>query len=66
MLMKVKDLKQRQYFTLKEIKEPKDNQVWVRGEYDRHTKTYSAINFSDVNKERFFKGNKEVYVDFIF
>lgn len=64
--MKVKDLKKGEYFTLKSIEEPKENQVWVRGDYDRSTKTYSATNFSDMNRERFFKGNKEVFVGFTF
>lgn len=62
----VRDLKKNEWFTLKPIEEPKDNQVWIRGEYDRISKTYGASNFDDINKERFFKGNKEVYVDFTF
>jgi len=62
----VKELKKDQWFTLKPIEEPKDNQVWVRGDYDRISKTYGANNFDDMNRERFFKGDKEVYVDFIF
>lgn len=64
--MKIRELKQGDYFTLKQIDEPKESQVWVRGEYDRSTKKYSAINFSDMNRERLFKGDKEVFVDFIF
>ena len=62
----VRELKKGQWFTLKPIEEPKDNQVWVRGDYDRVSKTYGANNFDDMNRERFFKGDKEVYVDFIF
>lgn len=64
--MKIRDLKQGAYFILKDIAEPKESQVWVRGEYDRSTRTYSATNFSDMNRERSFKGDKEVFVDFTF
>lgn len=62
----VRDLKKNEWFTLKPIEEPKESQVWIRGEYDRISKTYGANNYGDYNKERFFKGNKEVYVDFTF
>lgn len=64
--MKIRDLKQGDYFTLKQIGEPKESQVWIRGEYDRSTRTYSATNFSDMNRERYFKGDKEVFTEFIF
>ena len=46
--MKIRELKRGDYFTLKDIAEPKESQVWVRGEYDRSTRTYSATNFSDM------------------
>ena len=61
----VKDLKKGDFFTIKEIEYPRENQVYVRGEYDRSSKTYSCYKFSDVNYERFFKGEKVVYTDFI-
>ena len=64
--MTVKELKKGDYFTLKPIEEPKESQVYVRGEYDRSEKKYSCYKFSDVNAERFYKGDKEVYTDFIF
>ena len=62
----VKDLKKGEYFTLKPIAEPKETQVYVRGEYDKESKTYSCCNFSDINSERFLKGNKEIFTDMIF
>lgn len=64
--MKIRELKPGQYFTLKQIDEPKESQVWVRGEYDRSSRTYSATNFSDMNRERFFKGDREVHTEFTF
>lgn len=64
--MTIRELKKGDYFTIKNLEYPSESQVWIRGEYDRSAKTYSAINFSDMNRERFFKGTKEVFTDFIF
>ena len=62
----LKDLKKGEYFTLKQIDNPTEKQVYVKGEYDRESKTYSCYKFSDTNSERFIKGNKQVYIDFVF
>ena len=62
----LKDLKKGEYFTLKQIAEPNENQVYVKGDYDRGSKTYSCYKFSDTNSERFIKGNKQVYINFVF
>lgn len=35
--------------------------VWVRGDYVRSEK-----KFDDINHENFFKGDKEVFIDFKF
>lgn len=59
--MTIKDLKKGEYFTIKEIEEPTDSQIWVRNHYDRATKTYSASNYADINRERFFKASKQVF-----
>lgn len=64
--MNLKDLKIGDYFTLREIKEPTGEQVYIKGEYDRASKSYSCEKFSDTNAERFFKSDKEVFTDFIF
>ena len=63
---KLKNLKRGEYFTLKLIAEPKENQVYIRGEYDRYEGKYECIKFSDMCYSRLFKGDKEVYTDFIF
>lgn len=63
---KIKDLKQGDFFTLKPIEFPNENQVYIRGEYDRSEKKYLCDKFSDISMGRFFKGDKEVYTDFIF
>ena len=64
--MKVKDLKIGDYFTIKPIENPKESQVYIRGEYDRTDKKYCCGKFDDISASRLFDGNKEVYTDFIF
>ena len=62
----LKDLKKGEYFTLKQIDEPSENQVYIKGDYDRGSKTFSCSKFSDTNSERFIKGNKQVFIGFTF
>ena len=64
--MKIKDLKKGEFFTLKPLENPKENQVYIRGEYDRSCKKYDCGKFSDISYSRFFDGNKEVYTEFTF
>lgn len=64
--MKVKELKKGDWFTKKSIEYPKENQVWIRDEYDRTAKRYYIYRFSDINDVQYIKGDKEVYIDFIF
>lgn len=64
--MKVKEIKKGDYFTKKEIAEPRDSQVWVRGEYDRSSKKYEAHRFDDVNTTCFLPGDREIFTDFVF
>lgn len=64
--MKLKDLKKGEYFTLKPIEEPKENQVYIRGEYDRTEKKFECGKFSDISYTRYIDGNREVYTDFTF
>lgn len=64
--MTVKQLKKGEWFTLKPISEPKESQVFVRGEYDRTEKKYECGKFSDISYSRLLKGDTEVYTDFVF
>lgn len=64
--MKLKDLKKGDYFTKKSIENPSESQVWVRGDYDKSTKTYDCHNWADVNRFCSIKGDKEVFVEFVF
>ena len=64
--MTVKQLKKGEWFTLKPISEPKESQVFVRGDYDRTEKKYVCGKFSDISYSRLLKGDTEVYTDFVF
>lgn len=64
--MKLKDLKKGDYFTKKDISEPTESQVFIRGEYCREDKKYVIYRFSDVNDFQLMKGDKEVFTDFVF
>ena len=64
--MTIKDLKKGEYFTLKPYSEPTENQVYVRGEYDRSERKYECGKFSDISYSRLLKGNTVVYTDFTF
>lgn len=64
--MTIREIKEGEFFTLKPIDNPKESQVYVRGPYDRSSRKYSAVKFSDINSERLFPADREVYVDFTF
>lgn len=64
--MLIKDLKIGEYFTLKPIENPKENQVYIRGEYDRTEKKYECGRFDDISYTRYLSGKTEVYTDFTF
>lgn len=62
----VKSLKKGDYFTLKQIDEPKQSQVWVMQGWDRYSRVYYATKFSDMNQSKEFKGTEKVFIDFYF
>lgn len=66
--MKLKDLKKGDYFTLRSFdgKTPKENQVYIKGDYDRSAKKYDCGKFDNICYSRYFDGNKEVFTDFTF
>lgn len=65
--MILKELKKGEYFTIKNIEYPTDSQVFIKGDYDRSTKTYNCAKCSDVwGDGRNFKATKEIFVDFIY
>ena len=65
-MMTVKELKKGEFFTKRPIECPNENQVWVRGEYDRTEKGYCCHRWSDVNDYQIIKGTKPAFVDFCF
>lgn len=64
--MKIKDLKKGAFFTKKAIDEPRDSQVWIRGDYDRSAKKYECQRFDDVGTFCYLPGGREVFTDFTF
>lgn len=64
--MKLKELKKGNFFTKKAIENPKESQVFIRGNYDRTEKKYECVRFSDCNDYFYISGEKEVFIDFCF
>lgn len=64
--VKVKDLKKGDFFTLKPIEEPKETQVYIRGDYDRSIKKFCCDKFWDISEWCLLNGDKIVYTDFYF
>ena len=62
----VKELKKGEWFTIKPIAYPNDNQVYIRDEYDRSTKKYSCGRCDDIGYSRELKGDRIVYTGFIY
>ena len=59
-------LKKGDWFTLKPIAEPKDSQVYEKGDYDRSEKKYSCGRRDDISYERMLKKDTPVFVDFTY
>ena len=70
MMKYLKDVKKGEYFTLKDYENNcgfvTENQVYVRGEYDRTERKYECYKFADVNSFRYIDGKKVVFTDFTF
>ena len=65
--VKLKTLKKGDYFTRKPIAEPKESQVFIKDDYDRETKKFLAIKFSDAGGAGIqLSGDTIVYTDFTF
>ena len=64
--MKLKDVKKGMFFTKKDVAFPSDNQVFIRGEYDRSARRYACTRFSDCSDVQYLSGDKVVFCDFTF
>ena len=62
----LKELKKGEWFTLRPIEYPTENQVYIKGDYNRSAKRYECIKWNDINVFPLHKGTKEVYVGFTF
>lgn len=60
--MNIESLKKGDFFKLKESAK----EVWVKDEYNRHTKRYTAHSFDDVCKFKELKKATNVFIDFEF
>ena len=47
-------------------RKPDARTVYIRGEYDRSSQTYSLTDAEDANREIFVKGTLPVYVGFTY
>lgn len=63
MKKKIRELKWGELFKLKDTESAP---VWVRSEYNHQDKKYSTYRYDDVCRERFMRGDAEVFVDFEF
>lgn len=59
---KIKDLKKGEFFKRK----ADSKEVYIKGDYDRASKSYCCTSFYDINKWVFIKADKLVYVGFTF
>lgn len=59
-------LKKGDWFTLKPIANPKDSQVYEKGDYDRSQKKCSCGRRDDISYERMLGKDTPVFVDFTY
>ena len=64
--MTIKELKKGEFFTRKPIDNPKDSQVYVKGDYDRGTRSYICTRFNDICRSISLPADKQIYTDFVF
>lgn len=57
----IRQAKKGEFVQLKE-----NGPVWVRGDYDRSSKTYCLTKFDDINREWFVLGSRKCFVGFDF
>ena len=64
--MTIKELQKGMFFTLKPIEEPKESQVWMKGDYDRADKGYICTRFDNISISKVIKSSTTVYDEFVF
>ena len=58
----IKSIKLGEYFKRK----PDSKQVYIRGEYDKSTRSYSCGKSEDISAGMYLKGSTEVYIGFTY
>ena len=64
--MKVKELKKGDFFTKKPLDNPRESQVWIRGDYNHSMKRYECQRFDDASAFCYLPGEKDVCTCFSF
>lgn len=62
----LRSLKKGDWFTLKPIAYPSDNQVYIKDDYDRESRKFACGRCDDISYVRYINGDKLVYTDFIY
>lgn len=45
------------------LKDDELSPLWIRGSYDRSSRSYSLVSYNDSNHELFTKGSRNVFVE---
>ena len=59
-------MKKGEWFTLKPIAYPSDNQVYIKDDYDRESRKFACGRCDDISYTKYVSGDKLVYTDFIY
>lgn len=63
---KLRDLKIGEFFTRKQIENPREEQVLIRCAFDQSSKKYACQRYSDISDFVSLSGDTLVYTDFVF
>lgn len=62
----LRSLKKGEWFTIKPIAYPKDNQVYIKDDYDRESRKFLCGRCDDISYGKLISGDKLVYTNFIY
>lgn len=63
---KLRDLKVGEFFTRKQIENPREEQVLIRCAFDQRSQKYPCQRYSDISDYVNLSGDTLVYTDFVF
>lgn len=64
--IKIKDLQTDTLFTRTPLDKPRKTQIWRREEYNKFARRYWCSRLEDDTDGEYFKGDTDVYIDFVF